>query len=767
MKRTLTLFLSFLLILSLYPVSVSADEPGLPEGLYWRPVVWNDEGKVEADLTKDITNDTIEGSPGYSEARQFIYVNDGTQTPLSDEDLTFSGEYFNHMDGNPYFVKEGEKLVDIVFTAIGSGGSVSYKGFSIPIESILPEFGFYSSKTPSAETILSEWNYDGTNDTIYFIARDGATISKVYKDDDTDWMDLMIGEIEGGTCVALSTSDVQSIGGAFNLHYDGKRTDGETFTDQQIFFFVNDARPFAFHWVNLDDDVFEVQDGLDREMWQAPGQECLVQFVNVSKDGTETPLKFMDLTFPDNVSAEIAAHWDGETEDPSYLQLNFDRPFGDYEITDKAHGLTMPLHVDLPSWGYYSIEKPSTTDDHSDEWNDQLRDALQTEWKYDGKASTLYLRAAYNASVGTTITEIEQESNHDVSWTIAKDGRSAAVVLKDLDPNQPWLNLKLQIRRDIGEEIFNEEQWANIRVTDTRPRLVVEQWFLNDEDEWEWADTYDEPSLGMWANRPRQFKFFTSDDRETPITKGVTLSSGAPATLSYSAADCVWTLTFMDYGAFTISYQKDGKEYAIGATSDPPDGFFGSAERSFGSFLGFGAETISYVEGFGRKVYFSDLKYYDDGFESVEILSGNAAATEIDDTLWCIELPPAARGNVDVQIKAVYKTDDPNNTDEITLHFEGTPAKDDRTMRDKADKTVDLAVGTAGKETLIAIDGAVSASEPILVASYGEHGRFMGLTLVKESGDQTTVSADAEAIKVFWIDASFAPKCSAEEIGEE
>ena len=159
------------------------------------------------------------------------------------------------------------------------------------------------------------------------------------------------------------------------------------------------------------------------------------------------------------------------------------------------------------------------------------------------------------------------------------------------------------------------------------------------------------------------------------------------------------------------------------------------------------------------------MKYEDDGIDSIEILNGDVSATEIDETLWCIEVLSIAKGDFEAKMIVTYKGWDGKGV--FTLNFKEIPAKDNRTMRDKADKTVDLAVGTAGKETLIAIDGAVSASEPILVASYGEHGRFMGLTLVKESGDQTTVSADAEAIKVFWIDASFAPKCSAEEIGEE
>ena len=180
--------------------------------------------------------------------------------------------------------------------------------------------------------------------------------------------------------------------------------------------------------------------------------------------------------------------------------------------------------------------------------------------------------------------------------------------------------------------------------------------------------------------------------------------------------------------------------------------------------MGFGEQPISYLEGRGRKIYLSDLKYYDDGIANIEVTSGDIKATEIDETLWCIEVLSSAKGNFEAEMTVTY--DGWDGEDPYILHFEGTPAKDDRTMRDKADKTVDLTIGAGSKDTLIAVDGAVSENEPILIATYGEHGRFMGLTLVKNSGEQAAVSADAEATKVFWIDASFAPKCSAEAIDE-
>lgn len=92
--------------------------------------------------------------------------------------------------------------------------------------------------------------------------------------------------------------------------------------------------------------------------------------------------------------------------------------------------------------------------------------------------------------------------------------------------------------------------------------------------------------------------------------------------------------------------------------------------------------------------------------------------------------------------------------------------KETRTMKDSEARTVDLTVEDVGGTLSITVDGDVSASAPVLVADYDESGRFVGLTLVKESGRQAAVSSDAEMTKVLWVDASFVPKSAAEAIAE-
>jgi hypothetical protein len=156
-----------------------------PEGLYYRPVRWRD-GKVEADPLCDLQEGYVQGAPGWSEARQFVYIDgDGNQHVLADEDLLFYGDFFDHCNGNPDFMHDGEVLVDIIFTGTGEDGWVKYvtedeREFAMKIFSRLPEYGIYSTPEAREDTILSEWDYNGKNDTVYFVSQEPGLLDSVY-----------------------------------------------------------------------------------------------------------------------------------------------------------------------------------------------------------------------------------------------------------------------------------------------------------------------------------------------------------------------------------------------------------------------------------------------------------------------------------------------------------------------------------------------------------------------------------------------------------
>ena len=60
---------------------------------------------------------------------------------------------------------------------------------------------------------------------------------------------------------------------------------------------------------------------------------------------------------------------------------------------------------------------------------------------------------------------------------------------------------------------------------------------------------------------------------------------------------------------------------------------------------------------------------------------------------------------------------------------------------------------------------AVSEESPILVASYSDDGRFLGLAVgAQPTEEPIKAEKDAESIKIFWIDGTYAPKIEDEEI---
>ena len=104
----------------------------------------------------------------------------------------------------------------------------------------LPEFGFYSSATPSAETILSKWDYDGTNHTIYFVADRGASISSIV-------------EISGNaatinldpSCAFAEIQITSPLDTRMGVRYSGLSSNGEILTDQEVWIELDDSTVIA------------------------------------------------------------------------------------------------------------------------------------------------------------------------------------------------------------------------------------------------------------------------------------------------------------------------------------------------------------------------------------------------------------------------------------------------------------------------------------------------------------------------------------------
>ncbi len=604
MKRILSIILCLALVLGALPAVSFADDI-LPEGLYWRGTAREPDEetgfKIFADPDMPLSADPITGYPGEQTGCIQVVYSDGAgnETPLTCADLTFTERdtYYQANDPVAMFVREGEILVDIVRMSTGNTGKIKYtkdeNEFSLSIISVLPDFGIYSGMEGYEEDILFSWDYDGTNDTIYFVAKDGLYLNNAWIDaEEAEWMGLEVGMPVDHKAVALTITDIDSFRGGFDLHYswtDDPAGSGELHEDE-IYIFLFDMRPLIFRWVDEHDGIFEVQDNEDRTMWASPGEEKRVQFSYMNEDGSFTVLPLDDLEF-EGCTADYATDWDGNIVDASYVVLSFD-DFGEASVTYETAGgrsAVLPIHIGLPDFGYYSIARP-TAEAGTEDWNDELRAAYMKEWAFDANHAVLYIRGVYNSSLAW-VTNVEQESDHDVEWEILENGKLIKVTMNEPAPWQDWLNLRITCERrdDEGNVLFSgEEHWANIRVRDARPRLVFKWVDLH------WDDTlhetvyelhdWEESNTELWSAPGDEplIAFFVKDDQGTLTQKN--FSDLVFAGSCYEAeeeGEGYVRMQFLDWGSGTISLKDNA--YAgylpVYITSDlPPYGYY-SIER--------------------------------------------------------------------------------------------------------------------------------------------------------------------------------------------
>ena len=90
---------------------------------------------------------------------------------------------------------------------------------------------------------------------------------------------------------------------------------------------------------------------------------------------------------------------------------------------------------------------------------------------------------------------------------------------------------------------------------------------------------------------------------------------------------------------------------------------------------------------------------------------------------------------------------------DATIHFTGSSKKG--TLTNSAKKKVAWTYSDTAQE--IAVSGDVSATQPVLVASYDTNGRFLGLTSVTAENGSAKLGSGAAEAAVFWVDESAAP----------
>ena len=458
-KRMLSLFLSLCMALALFPAPVTHAE-GEP-ALVWYNVhtEWVDgTPQYTVDDSFDPNDWDLTGPQGETWVVQFLYSNGGRVTPLTFDELNISAT------GITLSPVEGGQYVLVEFEAFGGTGTVSYAGASLSLFCQLATFGFYSTQEATEETYLSMWRYTGTNDTIYLILRDGATVNDAWEGNSHNGAETAL---VSDTCISVRVTDPQE--GWLDICIDGQWGNGEPFFEPMHYgIAIDDLRPqLVWYWVDQEwdnaqqTDIYRVRDWEEPcwgEMSASPGGARLVQFF-LRENGELTLLTYNDVEADgDCIHLESVA-------DDAYVRIVFD-DFGEARVflTYQEREIGVNVLSELPTFGIYRTQEPSKV-------------SFLKEWRFDGTMTTVY----FIARNGATIADLRERNSDngaaarrvsDTCWTITME-----------DPTSDWLDLAYSGTRENGDRF--EEDGYDIAIDDLRAKIV---WYWAD---WDW-DEYGE-----------------------------------------------------------------------------------------------------------------------------------------------------------------------------------------------------------------------------------------------------------------------------------
>ena len=144
-------------------------------GLKYRDMSWDDINQAWYENTSSPLQSSWSSRIGYNTYAKFYFVSDGVETPVSINEMSWSGSVALSTERNADYL-----LMDSV--GFGSG-SVSYtkdgKTYTLPVNISMPELGYYSTPTASAENYIDEFKVTDAQNSFYIVATDGCTIDSV------------------------------------------------------------------------------------------------------------------------------------------------------------------------------------------------------------------------------------------------------------------------------------------------------------------------------------------------------------------------------------------------------------------------------------------------------------------------------------------------------------------------------------------------------------------------------------------------------------
>ena len=414
----------------------------------------------------------------------------------------------------------------------------------IPVR--LPDVAFYSSQTPSMDTLLESWDYDGSSDTIYFIAQNGVEFKGVQ---DANGSGAYSVDPISATCYEITLTDPSR--GQVYLRYD--TTYGSY--DYKSLPVYDRSPKLGFRQLYMNygawTNAYSYLNTSTSGVVQRGGTGfASLQFVYV-KDGVETPLKAEDLVFEQGFLGDPLFNYNGSPPDETFLNVKFGE-FKDYTVSYPAENISMTIRVCLPNFGFYS--EPEAREEYY---------LFNSTWDYTGNNNTVYLVALNGYTISNAQERLQYYMDGVGNGAVVQKVNDNCWSITVTDPVYTSLALEYSYTTPWG----SGSDWPVMNLNDLRPKLGF-RWVTQDNNGlWNVTDNRGtmtgeyQDSLGLG---PMSIQFVYMENGVTTSIQpealrfdqaGLSFEHIVNADGSATDGSYIW-LYANDFGSFQVSYPE-------------------------------------------------------------------------------------------------------------------------------------------------------------------------------------------------------------------
>ena len=610
-RRFVAMLLVILQLMSFTSFAADSGEPlATAEEAYlgFRNMAWDDEKKEHYEdpfwtLQKEWITAINSGNPV-----KFYYFDGSVETAVSLEELSFSGVVTaTQRDGNEYINLHADGFGNGVISYTNTNG----KTFSIPVESGLPEFGFYSSESASEETYISSFKVTDLANTFYFVAYGGGTITDIELID--DFAEIATAKEISNTCWEI-TINGSPCDRWYNIQCSGVNPWKAPFSGRYYGIDISNGMPGlkfrGMSWDKKNERYYEDKSQPLENEWNTPvdsGNPVKFYFFDGSN---EIPISLSELAFSDVVSGT-------QENDNEYIDLHAeDFGAGSISYTHKGTTFSLPVTVGLPEFGFYSSETAS-------------EETYLSSFKVTDTANTFYF-VAYN---GGTITSVEPSDGFEDIATVEKISDTCWEIVVTGTPTDRWCNIRYSGVKPWGNPF--SDRYYGLEISNGMPGLKFRQMSWDKKKERFYEDK-SQPLESEWitsldSSCPVKFYFFDGDN-EIPVSLEDISFSGAVSGTQEDGNEYI-DIFAKEFGSGTISYDYKEKIHSLAVTVGLPEfGFYSSESASEETYISSfkvtdTTKTFYFVAYGGGTITDITLR---NGFDQV------ASAEKVSDSCWKI-----------------------------------------------------------------------------------------------------------------------------------